>query len=147
MDANLPSSLSIFMQKEIVSCSHWTFVFIIGKQILYEVEYETFSEIKICHTTKKRKSQWNCRWVKYVHISWEGHKIMRNIHLTFVLFSASQSKVRWRLRKILLSSQNIWTLEIRIHKYFGSSAHSVVCPLSVALSRYRGEINVLVDND
>ena len=31
-----------------------------------------------------------------VHIFWEGHKILRNIHLTF--------------RKILWPSQNIWTL-------------------------------------
>ena len=44
-----------------------------------------------------------------VHIFWEGHKILRNLHLTFVLCSVTQSKVRWRFRKILWLSQNIWT--------------------------------------
>ena len=44
-----------------------------------------------------------------VHIFWEGHKIFRNLHLTFVLCSASK-KVRWRFCKILWPSQNIWTL-------------------------------------
>ena len=45
-----------------------------------------------------------------VHIFWEGHKILRNLHLTFVLCSASQKYVRWRFPKILWPSQNIWTL-------------------------------------
>ena len=42
-----------------------------------------------------------------VHIFWEGHKILRNLHLTFV---QCQSKVRWRYRKILWPFQNIWAL-------------------------------------
>ena len=41
-----------------------------------------------------------------VQIFWEGHKILRNLHLTF---DYSQ-KVRWRFHKILWPSQNIWTL-------------------------------------
>ena len=41
----------------------------------------------------------------YLHTLWEGNKILRNLHLTFVLCSA-----RWRFRKILWPSQNIWTL-------------------------------------
>ena len=48
-----------------------------------------------------------------VHIFWEGHKILRNLHLAFVpckYLVQDQSKVRWRFRKILLPSQNIWTL-------------------------------------
>ena len=40
-----------------------------------------------------------------VHIFWEGHKILWNLHLTFVLCSASV-----RCCKILWPSQNIWTL-------------------------------------
>ena len=43
-----------------------------------------------------------------VHIFWEGHKILRNLHLTFVL--CSWSKLRWRFRTILWLSQNIWNL-------------------------------------
>ena len=43
-----------------------------------------------------------------VRIFWEGLKILRNLHLTFDLCSASQ--IRLRFRKILWPSQNIWTL-------------------------------------
>ena len=35
------------------------------------------------------------------------HKILRNLHIDFVLCSASW---RWRFRKILWPSQNLWTL-------------------------------------
>ena len=38
-----------------------------------------------------------------VHIFWEGHKILRNLHLTF----DCMSKARWRFCKILRPSQNI----------------------------------------
>ena len=55
----------------------------------------------------KHNFVWN--FVK-VHTFWEGHKILRNLNLTFCPMQ-SQSKVRWRFRKILLPSQNIWTLE------------------------------------
>ena len=48
-----------------------------------------------------------CGWSFKVHIFREGHKILRNLHLTFVLCSASQ---KWRFCKILWPSQNIWTL-------------------------------------
>ena len=40
-----------------------------------------------------------------VHIFWEGHIILQNLHLTF-----DWTKVRWRSRKILWLPQNIWTL-------------------------------------
>ena len=32
--------------------------------------------------------------ISKIHIFWEGHKILRNFHLTFVLCSVSQSKVK-----------------------------------------------------
>ena len=44
-----------------------------------------------------------------VHTFWEGHKFLQNLHLDFHCLYCS-SKVRWRFRKILWSSQNIWTL-------------------------------------
>ena len=46
-----------------------------------------------------------------VHIFWEGHKILQNLHLTFEFWLALHTtKVRWRFHKILWASQNIWTL-------------------------------------
>ena len=45
-----------------------------------------------------------------VHIFWEGHKILRNIHQLFVVDMYCQSNNWWRFRKILWPSQNIWTL-------------------------------------
>ena len=57
----------------------------------------------------KHNFVWN--FVK-VHTFWEGHKILRNLNLTFCPMQ-SQSKVRWRFRKILLPSQNIWTLKTK----------------------------------
>ena len=44
-----------------------------------------------------------------VHIFWEGHKILQNLHCRFALWSASN--LRWRFRKLLWPSQNIWTLK------------------------------------
>ena len=52
-----------------------------------------------------------------VHIFWEGNKILWNLHLTFVLCSASP-KVRWRFCKILWPSQNLWTLKEDTKKSF-----------------------------
>ena len=46
-----------------------------------------------------------------VYIFWEGHKILRNLRLTFDYSKYIQSKVMWRFRKILWPSQNIWTLQ------------------------------------
>ena len=46
-----------------------------------------------------------------VHIFWEGHKILRNLHLTF-----DYSTYRWRFHKILWPSQNIWTLLLLAHQ-------------------------------
>ena len=48
-----------------------------------------------------------------VHTFWEGHKILRNLHLTFDYSQYIQSKIGWRFRKILWPSQNIWALHIR----------------------------------
>ena len=45
-----------------------------------------------------------------VHIFWEGHKILQNLHHRFVLCSNGQIYVRWRFPKIVWPSQNIWTL-------------------------------------
>ena len=42
-----------------------------------------------------------------VHIFWGGHKISRNLHLTF-----DRHYIRWRFLKILWPPQNIWTLKI-----------------------------------
>ena len=39
-----------------------------------------------------------------VHIFWEGHIFLRNLH---------RSNLRSRFRKILLPSQNIWTIKIK----------------------------------
>ena len=56
-----------------------------------------------------------------VHIFWEGHKILQNLHLTFVLCSA---RVRWRFRKILWPFQNIWTLlsKMCVDQFFSMTA-------------------------
>ena len=51
------------------------------------------------------------QFIHKVYTFWEGHTIMRNLHLTFALCSASQ-KYWWRFRKILWPSQNIWTLTV-----------------------------------
>ena len=44
-----------------------------------------------------------------VHIFWEGHKILRNLPLTFDRMYCSQ-KLEENFAKILWTSQNIWTL-------------------------------------
>ena len=45
-----------------------------------------------------------CRYIHKVHIFWEGHKILPNLHCSFDW---------WRFRKILWPSQNIWALKVR----------------------------------
>ena len=52
--------------------------------------------------------QWNTINVLKAQIFWEGHKILRNLHLTFDSLALHSTKVRWRFRKILWPSQNIW---------------------------------------
>ena len=59
------------------------------------------------------------KWVE-VHIFWEGHKLLRNLHLTFDYI---QSKIMWRFRKILWPSQNIWTLQTVGHLVSKSCIH------------------------
>ena len=52
------------------------------------------------------------RYVK-VHIFWDGHNILWNLHLTFDLYfwqALHRTKVRWRFHKILWPSQNKWTV-------------------------------------
>ena len=44
--------------------------------------------------------------ISKIHIFWEGHKILRNLHLTFDWHYICRTKVRWRFRKILCPSQN-----------------------------------------
>ena len=60
-----------------------------------------------------------------VHIFWEGHKILRNLHLAFDCTTYMLSKVRWRFHKILWSSQNIWTLFEVWRDYFFISLFQV----------------------
>ena len=55
-------------------------------------------------------------YVFKVRIFWEGHKILQNLHLTFDCGYVLQSKVRWRFRKILWPSQNIWTTSLKLVK-------------------------------
>ena len=44
-------------------------------------------------------------------IFWERHKILRNLRpSSYFCLQYIQTKVRWRFRKILWPSQNIWTL-------------------------------------
>ena len=45
-----------------------------------------------------------------VHIFWQGHKNLRNLHLALHYI---RTKVRWRFRKILWPCQNIWTLKFK----------------------------------
>ena len=47
-----------------------------------------------------------------VHIFWEGHKILLNLHQLFDWQYIGQiTNNWWRFRKILWPSQNIWTLQ------------------------------------
>ena len=53
---------------------------------------------------------WSQNSIIKVHIFWEGHKILQNLHLTFDWHYLHRTEVRWRFCKILWPSQNIWTL-------------------------------------
>ena len=46
-----------------------------------------------------------------VHIFWEGHKILQNLHLTYLWLALHRTNVRWRFCKILWPSQSISTLK------------------------------------
>ena len=52
-----------------------------------------------------------------VHIFWEGHKILRNLHQLFDWQYISRTNNWWRFRKILWPAQNIWTLRILVRTY------------------------------
>ena len=58
-----------------------------------------------------------CSTILKVHTFWEGHKILRNLHLPFDLCSASQI-IGGDFGKFcgLLRIQNIWTLKIVLHR-------------------------------
>ena len=62
-----------------VVCEHWTSGFMYIKNCRLFINkpayYFVMSKSVLCK----------------VHIFWEGHKILRNLHLTFVLCSASQN--------------------------------------------------------
>ena len=45
-----------------------------------------------------------------VHIFWEGHKTLGNLHQLFDWQYIHRTNNWWRFRKILWPSQNIWTL-------------------------------------
>ena len=45
-----------------------------------------------------------------VHIFWEGHKILRNLYLTFDWHYIYRTKESWRFHKILWPSQNKWAV-------------------------------------
>ena len=55
-----------------------------------------------------------------VHIFWEGHKILRNLHLTFDCMYCSQN-LGEDFAKILWPSQNVWSLQLR--KYLEHRLH------------------------
>ena len=56
-----------------------------------------------------KSASW-CWNIFKVHIFWEGHKILRNLHQLFDLQYIGQIHNWWKFRKILWPSQNIWTL-------------------------------------
>ena len=62
------------------------------------------------------------QFIHKVYTFWEGHTIMRNLHLTFALCSASQ-KYWWRFRKILWPSQNTWTLSSTVLESIWCTPH------------------------
>jgi hypothetical protein len=73
-----------------------------------------------------------------VHIFWEGNKNLRNLHLILTgttsklcnhSFALHTAKVRWRFRKILWPSQNIWTLSTKVSTLTWS------CPIPLNYSR------------
>ena len=61
---------------------------------------------RLLHIYIEIDSLFDVRKYNKVHIFWEGHKILLNLHLTFDWHYIS-TKVRWRFRKILWPSQNI----------------------------------------
>ena len=58
------------------------------------------------------------KYMKFkVHIFWEGHKILQNLHLTFDYSTYSQ-KLGEDFAKFLWPSQNIWTLTLILFFFF-----------------------------
>ena len=66
--------------------------------------------------SKKSSKQLSKNSVVKVHIFWEGHKILQNLHLTSTSYVVTVK--RWRFRIILWPSQNIWTLRTSFHQFY-----------------------------
>ena len=78
---------------------------------LLQIFFTSRTSVCISNSSKYFKSKIDRPIDQYkVHIFWEGHKILQNLHLTFDWHYIFRTKVRWRFRKILWPSQNIWTL-------------------------------------
>ena len=71
-----------------------------------------------------------------VHIFWEGQNFLRNRHLTFDWHYLHRTKVRWRFRKILWPSQNIWTLKVY-------SSYLSNCQFTKMESSWKGHFQIL----
>ena len=59
----------------------------------------------------EKKCTKSSAFLSKVHIFWEGHKILRNLPLTFDCMYCSQKLVE-DFAKFLWPSQNIWTLRV-----------------------------------
>ena len=77
------------------------------------------------YSVDDRKASWEIQQLDKVHIFREGHKMLWTS--TLLLIALHRTKVRWRFRKILWLSQNIWTLlckdtnanfRIKCHNHF-----------------------------
>ena len=103
---------------------------------------------KCCHLMTfwwRLKSQWKqgpenlCLWCKSYkfkfHIFWEGHKILRNLHLTFDCMYCSQ-KFGEDFAKFCCPSQFIWTLKVILENSIISSAKKIGRPILVNLPTY-----------
>ena len=75
-----------------------------------------------------------------VHIFWEGHKILRNLHQSFVLCTYCLSNNWWIFRKTLWPSQNIWTLTdlwlIYCYCYYYSTLNHFYASNTASISKW-----------
>ena len=81
---------------------------------LYQENFPTYQAFQksrfslLQHSDSKTGAFYENTKIDKVQLFWEGHKILRNFTL---LLTGTRTKVRWRFRKILWPSQNIWTLK------------------------------------
>ena len=68
-----------------------------------------------------------------VHIFWEGHKILRNLHRRFDRYYIYRTNLGWRFRKNLWLSQNIWTLKNLGNRFL---SHNIICVAKSACKKY-----------